>query len=145
MDFTELFAFAQRHAVLSLGLAVVTVALVYTEIARLFRPYKAATPRQLVQLINAENALVVDVSALVEFEKGHIVGAKHLLPSQFDPAAKPFAGAQERPVAVVDRTGMASGEIAAKLAKAGFKRVYWLDGGLAAWTAADLPLAKGRA
>ena len=130
---------------LSLGLAVVTVALVYTEIARLFRSYKAATPRQLVQLINAENALVVDVSALVEFEKGHIVGSKHLLPSQFDPAAKLFAGAQERPVAVVDRAGMASGEIAAKLAKAGFKRVYWLDGGLAAWTAADLPLAKGRA
>jgi rhodanese-related sulfurtransferase len=145
VDFTELFAFFQRHAVLSLGLAVVTVALVYTEIARLFRPYKSATPRQLVQLINAENALVVDVSALVEFEKGHIVGSKHLLPSQFDPGAKLFAGAQERPVAVVDRVGMASGEIAAKLGKAGFKRVYWLDGGLAAWTAADLPLAKGRA
>jgi rhodanese-related sulfurtransferase len=48
-------------------------------------------------------------------------------------------------VVLVDRAGMVSGEIAAKLSKAGFKRVFWLDGGLAAWTAADLPLAKGRA
>ena len=28
--------------------------------------------------------------------------------------------------------------------KAGFKRVYWLDGGVAAWQQSNLPLAKGR-
>ena len=31
---------------------------------------------------------------------------------------------------------------ARKLAKAGFSRVYWLDGGLAAWQQADLPLSR---
>ena len=29
--------------------------------------------------------------------------------------------------------------------KAGFKRVFWLDGGIASWQSADLPLARGKA
>jgi len=37
-----------------------------------------------------------------------------------------------------------SGTAAQRLVKAGFSRVYWLEGGLAAWTEAQLPLAKGR-
>ncbi|MEO8000992.1 MAG: rhodanese-like domain-containing protein, partial [Arenimonas sp.] len=31
-----------------------------------------------------------------------------------------------------------------KLVKAGFEKVFWLDGGVAAWQQADLPLVKGR-
>ena len=29
--------------------------------------------------------------------------------------------------------------------KAGFGKVYWLDGGLSTWASADLPLLKGKA
>ena len=36
-------------------------------------------------------------------------------------------------------------DVAAKLSKAGFERVYLLDGGIAAWQQAGLPLVKGRA
>ena len=36
-------------------------------------------------------------------------------------------------------------DAAKKLKKAGFEQVYWLDGGIAAWQQADLPLVKGRA
>ena len=45
----------------------------------------------------------------------------------------------------VCRSGQASSAAAARLKKAGFERVYWLDGGIAAWQQADLPLVKGRA
>jgi rhodanese-related sulfurtransferase len=51
---------------------------------------------------------------------------------------------KDMPVAVVCRTGMTAGSAAKRLVKAGFSKVYWLDGGIAAWQQAELPLAKGK-
>jgi rhodanese-related sulfurtransferase len=140
----ELLAFAERHPYLSLAFVGLTLAIVYTEIARLFRGYKALRPAELTVLINREDALVVDLSATADFEKGHIAGARSVTPSQLDPDKKPLAGAKQRPVVVVCRTGQASAAAAKKLKKAGFEQVYWLDGGVLAWQQADLPLVKGR-
>lgn len=145
MTFQELFAFAERHPLLSLALVGLTLAIIYTEVARLFRGYKALRPAELTGLINRENALVIDLSASNDFEKGHIAGSKSVQPSQFDPENKLLANAKSLPVVVVCRNGQASGDAAKRLKKAGFTQVYWLDGGIAAWQQADLPLVKGRA
>ncbi|MCF7222857.1 rhodanese-like domain-containing protein [Marilutibacter chinensis] len=144
MNLEELLAFLGRHPYLSMGLAGLTVALVYTEIARLFRGYKALRPAELTGLINRDNALVVDLSSSSDFEKGHIVGSKSVAPSQFDPESKLLANVKQLPVVVVCRNGIASAAAAKRLKKAGFEQVYWLDGGIAAWQQADLPLVKGR-
>ena len=144
MDLNSLFDFASRHALLAILLAVITVALAYTEIARLFRSYKVLRPAGLTALINRENALVVDLSASSEFEKGHIPGSKNVQPSQFDPENKQLAAAKALPVVAVCRTGQASANAAKRLKQAGFEQVYWLDGGILAWQQADLPLVKGR-
>ena len=144
MSFDALIAFAAQSPILSSIFVVLTVALVYTEVARLFVGYKTVSPAQLTDLINRESALLVDVSAIAEFEKGHILGAKHIAMSQFDPENKLLAKAKELPVAVVCRTGQSSSEAAKRLHKAGFTRVYWLNDGLNAWIQADLPLTKGR-
>lgn len=130
---------------LSMGLVGLTVALVYTESARLFRGYKALRPAELTGLINRENALVVDLSATNDFEKGHIAGSRSVAPSQFDPENKLLASAKSLPVVMVCRNGQASADAAKRLKQAGFEQVYWLDGGVQAWQAADLPLIKGRA
>ena len=144
MSFDALIAFAAQSPILSSIFVVLTVALVYTEVARLFVGYKTVSPAQLTDLINRESALLVDVSAIAEFEKGHILGAKHVAMSQFDPENKLLAKAKELPVAVVCRTGQSSSEAAKRLHKAGFTRVYWLNDGLNAWIQAELPLTKGR-
>ena len=140
----ELLAFAGRHPYLSLGLAGLTVAIIYTEVARLFRGYKALRPAELTGLINRDNALVVDLSSTNDFQKGHIAGSKSVQPSQFDPENKMLAAAKALPVVVTCRTGQASASAAKRLKKAGFEQVYWLDGGVQAWQQADLPLVKGR-
>jgi len=144
VNLETLMAFAGRHPMLSLTLAGLTLAILYTEIARLFRGYKPLKPSELPLLANQPGALVVDLSAIAEFEKGHIAGSRNILPSQFDPAGKLLAGARQSPVVLVCRNGMASASAAGKLKKAGFEQVYWLDGGIAAWQAAGLPLVKGR-
>ena len=136
--------FLGNHLYLTLGFIGVLVALATTELQRFTRGYKALTPAGLTQLVNRENALLIDVSSLQDFEKGHVPGARHVAMSQFDPENKDLAKARELPVAVYCRNGQTSGQAAQRLVKAGFARVYWLDGGLAAWTEAQLPLAKGR-
>jgi rhodanese-related sulfurtransferase len=144
VTFQELLAFAERHSYLSLALVGLTIAILYTEVARLFRGYRALRPAELTGLINRENALVIDLSASNDFEKGHIAGSKSVQPSQFDPESKLLANAKSLPVVMVCRTGQGSADAAKRLKKAGFTQVYWLDGGIAAWQQADLPLVKGR-
>ncbi len=144
MTFDELLAFAGRHPMLSAGLVLLTAAIIYTEIARLLRPFKALRPAELTALVNREDALVVDLSASADFERGHIAGSRNAAAAGFGPEHKLVGSHRERPIVLVDRTGMASAPMAAKLKKAGFASVYVLDGGIAAWQQADLPLVKGR-
>lgn len=144
MNFDKLQAFAASSPMLTTIFVVVTVAILYTEAARLFRGYKALRPAELTALMNRDNALVVDLSASADFEKGHIAGSKNVSPSQFDPENKLLAPAKDLPVVLICRTGSASADAAKRLKKAGFSQVNWLEGGIAAWQQADLPLVKGR-
>lgn len=140
----QLQAFFSNHALLCLGFVGVTIALIVNELSRFTRGYRAVGPAQLTALINRENALVVDVSAPADYEKGHVIGSRNVVMSQFDPENKQLAKVRELPVAMVCRTGTASAEAAKRLRKAGFKQVYWLDGGVAAWQAADMPVTRGK-
>lgn len=145
MDWNKLLAFAGENQFLVMAFVGLTFAIIYTEFSRLTSGFKAVDPAGLTALINRQDALLVDVSAAADFEKGHIAGAKNVQMSQFDADNKVLARVRDLPVAVVCRTGTVSADAARKLAKAGFKQVHWLDGGIAAWTQAQLPLVKGRA
>jgi rhodanese-related sulfurtransferase len=145
VNIPDLLAFAGRHPILLLALAGLTLAIVFNELASLLRGVKGVGPAALTALINRDNALVVDLSASNDFEKGHIAGSKSVQLSQFDPENKLLASAKALPVVMVCRNGQASADAAKRLKKAGFEHVYWLDGGVAAWQQADLPLVKGRA
>jgi rhodanese-related sulfurtransferase len=141
---SELQAFAGNHAYLSLALAGLTLAILYNELSGLFTGYRRIAPAGLTGLVNRDNALVIDLRPLADFEKGHIPGAKNVLPSQFDPENKQLVAARALPVVLVCKTGQGAGDAARRLLKAGFEKVYVLDGGIQAWQQADLPLARGR-
>lgn len=137
--------FIQHNIILVAIFVVLLVMLIGGEVSRLTRKYKAVSPAQLTQLINRDNALVVDVSALADYQAGHILGARHVAMSQFDPEHKELAKVKDLPVAVVCKTGQTAAGACERLAKAGFSKVYWLDGGMQAWTGADLPVTRGKA
>lgn len=145
MLFERLPEFVGNHPILVLAFVAIGVALISNELSRFTRGYKALSPAELTRLINHENALVIDVSPLNDYEKGHIVGSKHVALSQLDAENKLLAKVRELPVAVVCRTGMQSGQAAKRLVKAGFSKVAILEGGVAAWQQAELPLARGKA
>ncbi len=144
MPLDQLRPFVENHLLLCVAMVGVTIALIVNELSRFTRGYRAIGPAQLTTLINRENALVVDVSAPPDFEKGHVVGSRNVAMSQFDPENKQLVKVRDMPVALVCRNGTSSALAAKRLVKAGFKQVYWLDGGVAAWQSADLPIARGR-
>jgi rhodanese-related sulfurtransferase len=137
--------FVANHVVLSGLFLALLVALIGNELSRLLRKYKALSPAQLTQLINRDSPLLIDVGARQDYEAGHIVGAKHVAMSQFDPEHKDLARVKDLPVAIYCKTGQQSAQACERLAKAGFSKVHWLEGGLQAWQAADYPLVKGKA
>ena len=97
-------SFIALHPVLIALFAGLLLALVANELSVLTRRYKALSPAALTQLINRENALLVDVSAQGDYEGGHIVGSRHVALSQFDPEQKDLAKVRDLPVAVVCST-----------------------------------------
>ncbi|OPZ11354.1 MAG: Thiosulfate sulfurtransferase GlpE [Alphaproteobacteria bacterium ADurb.BinA280] len=137
--------FIGDNLLLSMAFVGVTIALIMNEFSRFGRGFSFLAPAELTRLMNAENALIVDISPIADFEKGHIVGAKHVAMSQFDPESKVLAKAKEQPVAVICRSGMTAQGAAKRLAKAGFTRVHVLEGGMGAWRSADMPVVKGKA
>lgn len=144
MNFEELLAFAGRNLVYVIAIAVLTVAIIANEVSRFFRGYKALRPAEVTRLINQENALVVDLRAIADYQKGHIAGAKNVLMSQFDPESKQLASAKALPIVLVCQNGVTVDAAAKRLKKAGFERIHVLEGGITAWQQAELPLVKGK-
>jgi rhodanese-related sulfurtransferase len=141
---TRLPQFIGHHVLLVAAFIVIILALIALEVSRQFRGFRELTPGALVQMINRGSPLVIDLSAIADYEKGHITGSKHVAPSQFDPENKDLAKARDLQVVTVCRNGVESAKAARRLVRAGFTNVATLGGGIGAWKQAELPLAKGR-
>ena len=99
---------------------------------------------QLPQLINQENAVVVDVCQPEEFGKGHIPAAINIPVDQIIEQLGQLEKfrKKDRPIVLSCRSGQRASRAAAVLRKNEFKRVYTLSGGLAAWEKENLPLER---
>jgi rhodanese-related sulfurtransferase len=98
---------------------------------------------QATQLINREDAVVVDVRDPGEYGAGHILGAKNVPLSRIDSGGAEIAGKRkDKPVIVYCDTGNRSAKAAAALKRQGYARVLNLAGGLGAWQQAGLPVEK---
>jgi rhodanese-related sulfurtransferase len=103
-------------------------------------PYVDAA--RATQLINREDALVVDVREPGEFGTGHILGAKNVPLKRIDAGEVDFAKNKDKPLIVCCDSGNRSAKAAAALRKLGFTQVHNLNGGIGAWRQAGLPVEK---
>jgi rhodanese-related sulfurtransferase len=99
-------------------------------------------PLQATQLINREDALVLDVREPGEFGAGHLLGAKNVPLSRLEALPGDVAKRKEKPVIVYCDGGERSAKALSALRKQGFTRVANLSGGLKAWQQAGLPVEK---
>ena len=101
-----------------------------------------ATTLEATQMINRQDAPVIDVREDAEFAKGHIVGARHIPLAQLEARAKELQKYKSKPVIICCETGNRSSSALAILRKLGFANVYNLAGGYAGWQQAGLPVEK---
>lgn len=140
----QLFEFIINHWILVSLLLVIIGLLIYEESKGTVQGVRHLSPQQVVDLMNRENAIVVDIRDKTTYQKGHIINAMNILPSEFEEGNKQLAALKnkEQAIVVVCSKGQASIAAAAKLLKQGFTKVYGLRGGLDAWRGANLPLVK---
>lgn len=139
---SEILDFVQRHPML-VGAFVVTLGLVvWSEIQRLIRNFADITPQEAVQLINHDDALVIDVRESNELTGGKIAGAKHIPMSNFSKRVDELDKFKNRKALVYCRSGQRSIGACKQLKARGFEEVANLKGGIAAWESANLPVTK---
>jgi len=97
---------------------------------------------QATQLINQQNAVIVDVRSADEFNRSSLIGARNIPSDDLVKRSGELARYKNRAVLLVCQTGARSGRAVAQLTKEGFTEVYNLAGGINAWEIASLPLAK---
>jgi rhodanese-related sulfurtransferase len=103
---------------------------------------KRASPLQVTQLINRGKTTIVDVRDAAAFANGHLRDAKHIPLADLSSRIGELDKSKARTVVVVCQTGAQAAKAVKQLAAAGFEDVLSLDGGLAAWQAAGLPVTK---
>lgn len=99
------------------------------------------------QLLNAEDALLIDIREAAELSKGQVPQATHMpgstLASQMNEISRlAQSGKKPRPVILMCASGFRSTQAGRKLRKAGIAEVYSLEGGFDAWKQAGLPVSQ---
>jgi rhodanese-related sulfurtransferase len=97
---------------------------------------------QATQLMNREDALVIDLRPAADFAKGHILGAKNVPLAELERRAGELDKHKAKPVILHCGDGNRSGGGVSLLRKVGFGNVVNLAGGFAAWQQAGLPVEK---
>ncbi|MFI0473054.1 rhodanese-like domain-containing protein [Halomonas sp. HMF6819] len=135
----QLFEFVMNHPLLVGAFLLVLLAwLVYETRSA---STHAVSSSEATQLINREDAVIVDVRESKEFKAGHIAGARNIPQSNLDSRMNELEKVKDKPIIVVCKHGQSAGAVQAKLAKAGFN-AHKLKGGMAQWQADSLPVVK---
>lgn len=138
----EQFAeFVSNHLFLSLTFVIVLTLLVRSLISGDGGKF-SVTPARATEMINRENAIVVDVRSEADFKKGHIINAINIPAGQMANQLNKLNKYKNKPIVVSCRSGSTSQLSCKQLRSGGFEQVFNLQGGILAWESANLPVAR---
>lgn len=137
----DLTTFLSDHPLLSLGAAVVLVLVMFVELVRARRAVYDISPQEITQLINHENAVIIDMRSAEDFKLGHIINSLNIPAHEFQGNPKKLEKFRIKPLVLISANGRESQKAAAYLLKNGYN-VYSLVGGIKTWKEAQLPLVK---
>ncbi|PWC12245.1 rhodanese-like domain-containing protein [Brenneria roseae subsp. americana] len=141
----EIMPFISKHPILSVAWVALLVAVIVLTVKSKLSKVKDVVRGEAIQLINKEDAVVVDIRNRDDYRRGHIANAFNLLPNDIkNGSVGELEKHKSQPVIVVCANGLSSREAADNLLKAGFERVVVLKDGLAGWSGENLPLVRGK-
>ena len=97
---------------------------------------------EATRLMNAGNALVLDVRDTSEFNGGRIPKSKNIPLAEISKRLDEISKFKDKPVIITCRTNNRAGSAARLLKQQGFADIYQLAGGFGAWQQASLPVEK---
>ncbi len=138
--------FVKNHALMMMAWLVLFVMTIYYFYKEATRKYQVIENDEAIRLMNTQDAVVVDLRSMEEFDRGHIVGSVNIVPQDIkDNNLGKLDKNKAVPVIVVDQlgeNGVNTGKSAELLTKEGFTQVYLLKEGIAGWNGANLPLVN---
>ncbi|TNC96177.1 MAG: Rhodanese domain protein [Gallionellaceae bacterium] len=106
------------------------------------RGIKEVDTHAAMNLINRQNAVVLDVREQTEYDAGHIINSRLISARALKERIGELEKFRERPIVVVCRSGARATAATALLNREGFAQAHLLVGGVTAWQKASLPLER---
>lgn len=138
----DILILIQHQKMLVAALVIVLILLMIVEFIRQKQGAQRLSPQMATQMINHQNALVLDIRPSEAFTTGHIVGSISLPLTELEQKLKKIEKFKSQPIVITCAGGLESPRAAAILTKHGFQ-VSLLAGGIRGWKEAELPLVKG--
>jgi len=140
-DLMDVFIqFVINHWPLWLAFVVLVAMVIRLESRSNVRGVELVGPHMAVNLINREDAIVIDVRDRSAFEKGHIINAKHIPFKEIEDNIQKFNDAKSKPIIINGTQDQQATQAGVLLKQKGFEHVHTLKGGVTAWKEASLPL-----
>jgi len=98
------------------------------------------TPVQATEMINHDDAVVIDVRPAADFAKGHIINAVNIPASNLQTQMKQMEKYKNKKIILSCRSGAQSAVACKQLGKQGYENVYNLKGGILNWQSENLPV-----
>lgn len=138
---SDILSFIQQHILLVTALIIALIMLMIIEFIKQKTGSSKLSVNQAIQLINHENACILDVRSNDAFLNGHIIDAQSIPYKDLTEKYKKLEKFKAAPIVVVCTAGIESAKAAIFLTQQGF-RAYSLGGGIRAWSDANMPLIK---
>lgn len=137
----QLIEFITNHILLFSALVIVLVLIAQNLLANRGGKQSVA-PLKATEMINREDAIVVDIRPIGDFNNGHIINARNIPTSALKNQLKQLEKHKGKPIIVVCRSGAQSSAACKTIRDAGIEPVYNLQGGMMAWQSDGLPISK---
>ena len=137
----RLLEYAAHHQGLTLLVVAAALAVLVYELRERARGAGAISPQDTVRLMN-QGAALLDVRGAEAFAAGHIRGARNLPADRLAEGLDGLKRFKDKPVVVYCDRGVTAPAVLRQLAGNGFGKVVSLRGGLNAWRAEQLPVAR---
>lgn len=132
--------FIQNHWQLSLAFVVITSLIFINEYLSMKKQGKSVSPEQAIDLINHQNAIILDIRDAAAFKSGHIINSIRAAEADFN--STKMDKYKNKTTIIVCTRGIQAANLAKNLRTKGFTESMVLSGGIDAWKAAGLPLIK---
>ncbi|MCE0722664.1 rhodanese-like domain-containing protein [Legionella resiliens] len=132
--------FIINHWQLWLTLIVILVLIFINELVTQKKKAKELTPQAAVDLINNENAVVIDLRDKEAFKQGHIIDSINVKSEDFE--QQKMDKYKNVPIILISARSSEAQTIASKIRTQGYQP-HILSGGITSWQNAELPLVKG--